>query len=109
MTQVTLAEEGLDTLFGTQDENLRRIERTFGVALTARGNELHINGDPEPVQVVERLLAGLSAVTERGYRFKPGDVQAAIRIVRRGAGDLASRVLHARGVHGLGEAAGGSP
>ena len=31
MTQVTLAEEGLDTLFGTQDENLRRIERTFDV------------------------------------------------------------------------------
>ena len=28
MTQVTLAEEGLDTLFGTQDENLRRIEDT---------------------------------------------------------------------------------
>jgi phosphate starvation-inducible PhoH-like protein len=80
MTQVTLAEEGLDTLFGTQDENLRRIERTFGVALTARGNELHITGDPGPVQVVERLLAELSAVTERGYRFKPGDVQAAIRI-----------------------------
>jgi phosphate starvation-inducible protein PhoH len=46
MTQVTLAEEGLDTLFGTQDENLRRIERTFDVTLTARGSEIHINGDP---------------------------------------------------------------
>ena len=80
MTQVTLAEEGLDTLFGTQDENLRRIERTFGVTLTARGNELHINGDPERVQVVERLLSELSAVTEKGYRFKPGDVNTAIRI-----------------------------
>ena len=80
MTQVTLAEEGLDTLFGTQDENLRRIERTFGVTVTARGNELHIHGDPERVQVVEGLLAGLNAVTERGYRLKPGDVQTAIRI-----------------------------
>jgi phosphate starvation-inducible PhoH-like protein len=80
MTQVTVAEEGLDTLFGTQDENLRRIERTFGVVVTARGNELHINGDPERVQVVEQLLAGLNAVTERGYRLKPGDVQTAIRI-----------------------------
>ena len=80
MTQVTLAEEGLDTLFGTQDENLRRIERTFGVTLAARGNELHINGDPAGVQVVERLLSELSAVTEKGYRFKPGDVNTAIRI-----------------------------
>jgi phosphate starvation-inducible PhoH-like protein len=80
MTQVTLAEEGLDTLFGTQDENLRRIERTFGVNLTARGSELHIHGDPERVAVVERLLAELAAVTAKGYRFRPGDVQTAIRI-----------------------------
>jgi len=81
MTQVTLAEEGLDTLFGTQDENLRRIERTFDVTLAARGNELHIDGDPARVSVVERLLAELSAVTEKGYRFRPGDVQTAIRVV----------------------------
>jgi phosphate starvation-inducible PhoH-like protein len=80
MTQVTLAEEGLDTLFGTQDENLRRIERTFDVALTARGTEIHINGDAERVAVVERLLAELTAVTEKGYRFRPGDVQTAIRV-----------------------------
>jgi phosphate starvation-inducible protein PhoH and related proteins len=80
MTQVTLAEEGLDTLFGTQDENLRRIERTFDVTLTARGNEIHINGDPERVGVVERLLLDLSLITEKGYRFRPGDVQTAIRV-----------------------------
>jgi phosphate starvation-inducible PhoH-like protein len=80
MTQVTLAEEGLDTLFGTHDENLRRIERTFDVNLTARGNELHILGDPARVQAVERLLSGLTAVTERGYRFRAGDVQTAIRV-----------------------------
>ncbi|HKI00515.1 MAG TPA: PhoH family protein [Thermoanaerobaculia bacterium] len=81
MTQVTLAEEGLDTLFGTQDENLRRIERTFDVTLTARGTEIHINGDPERVAAVERLLSELNNVTEKGYRFRPGDVQTAIRII----------------------------
>jgi phosphate starvation-inducible protein PhoH and related proteins len=81
MTQITLAEEGLDTLFGTQDENLRRIERTFDVSLAARGNEIHINGDPERVQAVEALLSQLRAVTEKGYRFRPGDVQTAIRVV----------------------------
>jgi phosphate starvation-inducible PhoH-like protein len=81
MTQVTLAEEGLDTLFGTQDENLRRIERTFGVTLAARGNELNIHGEPEPVERVRHLLAELGAVTEKGYRFRPGDVQTAIRVI----------------------------
>jgi phosphate starvation-inducible protein PhoH and related proteins len=80
MTQVTLAEEGLDTVFGTHDENLRRIERTFDVTVTARGNELNIQGEPERVEAAERLFSGLNAVTEKGYRFKPGEVQTAIRV-----------------------------
>jgi phosphate starvation-inducible PhoH-like protein len=81
MAQVTLAEEGLEALFGTQDENLRRMERTFGVTVSARGNELQIEGEPERVGVVERLLHGLSALAEKGYHFRPGDVQTAIRVL----------------------------
>jgi phosphate starvation-inducible protein PhoH and related proteins len=81
MAQVTLAEEGLDTVFGTHDENLRRIERTFDVTVTARGNELSIQGEPEHVEAAERLFTGLNAVTEKGYRFKPGEVQTAIRVI----------------------------
>ena len=81
MAQITLAEQGLDTLFGTQDENLRRIERTFGVTVSARGGELQILGEPERVALVERLLRELSTVSEKGYRFRPGDVQTAIRVV----------------------------
>jgi phosphate starvation-inducible PhoH-like protein len=81
MTQVTLAEEGLDTLFGIHDENLRRIERTFDVTVNARGNELSIQGDPERVAAVEHLLNQLAFVREKGYRFQPGDVQTAIRVI----------------------------
>ena len=86
MTSVTLAEEGLDTLFGTHDENLRRIERTFDVTVTARGNELNILGDPERVTAVEHLMTELRTVHERGYRFRPGDVQTAIRVVSEAPG-----------------------
>ncbi len=81
MTQVTLAEEGLDTLFGTHDENLRRIERTFDVTVTARGNELNLQGEPARVATVEHLFNGLQAAYDRGYRFRPGDVQTAIRVI----------------------------
>src|SRR5260370_4955112 len=81
MAQLTLDEEGLDTLFGPQDENLRRIERTFDVTVAARGNELQILGEPERVAVVERLLTGLSMVSQKGYRFRPGDVKTAIRVL----------------------------
>ena len=40
----------------------------------------NIAGEPERVQSVERLLQGLTAVSEKGYRFRPGDVQTAIRV-----------------------------
>jgi phosphate starvation-inducible PhoH-like protein len=83
MTSLTLAEEGIDTLFGTQDENLRRIERAFGVTLAARGNELRISGeDTDQVRAVERLMAELSALLAKGYRFRPGDVATAIRVLQ---------------------------
>ena len=83
MTSLTLAEEGIDTLFGTQDENLRRIERAFRVTLSARGNELRISGeDPDQVRAVERLMSELSALLVKGYRFRPGDVATAIRVIQ---------------------------
>jgi phosphate starvation-inducible protein PhoH and related proteins len=82
MTQLTLAEEGLETIFGTQDENLRRIERDFGVTVNARGAEVSVQGDPEKVAPAVHLLRELSALAASGYRFRPSDVQTAIRVIR---------------------------
>ena len=82
MTQMTLAEEGLDVIFGTHDENLRRIERTFGVELSARGSEVHVSGDDSAsVEAVHHLMAELSALAASGYRLRAMDVQTAIRVV----------------------------
>jgi phosphate starvation-inducible PhoH-like protein len=81
MTQVTLADQGLEALFGTHDENLKQIERTFGVELSARGSEVRIDGDPAGVEAVERLIAGLSELAERGYRLRASEVRTAIRVV----------------------------
>jgi phosphate starvation-inducible PhoH-like protein len=82
MTQITLAEEGLEAIFGTHDENLRRIERDFGVTVAARGSEVSLAGDPERIPAVEHLLRELSTLAAGGYRLRPGDVQTAIRVVR---------------------------
>src|SRR5688500_2339886 len=79
---LVLASEGLDTLFGAHDENLRRIERAFSVSLSARGNEVRVGGAAENVRVVEGMLEQLSALLERGYRFRSGDVQTAIRVMQ---------------------------
>jgi phosphate starvation-inducible protein PhoH and related proteins len=81
MPSLTLAEQGIETLFGTHDENLRRIERTFEVTISARGGELKILGEPAQVAAVEHLLRQLSALIEEGHRFRPGDIATAIRVV----------------------------
>jgi len=82
MPQLTLAEEGLEVLFGIRDENLKRIEKAFDVDLMARGNRLQIDGDPAKAALVEQLLAQLSALLENGYRLQPSDVETAIRVVQ---------------------------
>ncbi len=81
ITQVTLAEEGIEALFGTRDENLKRIERAFGVTLTARGNQLRIGGDPEQASLVESLVSQLSLLLEKGFRLQPIDVETSIRVI----------------------------
>ena len=80
MSRLTLAEEGLESLFGAHDKNLKRIERAFGVRLSARGNELAIEGEPEPVERVHRLMSELSTLSSKGFRFRAEDVRTAIRV-----------------------------
>jgi phosphate starvation-inducible PhoH-like protein len=81
MTQLTLAEEGIELLFGTRDENLRRIESAFGVNVSARGNQLQVTGEPDAVAAAGSLLEQLSKLLEKGYRLKPEDVSTAIRVL----------------------------
>ena len=81
MTQLTLAEEGIAQLFGTRDENLKRIEAAFGVQVAARGNQISIDGEAEAAERARGLLEQLSTLLERGYRLRHEDVTTAIRVV----------------------------
>ncbi len=82
MPELNLAEEGLELLFGTRDENLRRIETAFGVELAARGSHVSVEGEPGAVQAASRLLEQLSQLIEKGYQLRNEDVQTAIRVIR---------------------------
>jgi len=82
MTQLILAEEGIESLYGTRDENLRGIEKAFGVTLQARGNQLQIEGEPDRAERVESLLSQLSTLLEKGYELRPEDVETAVRVMQ---------------------------
>jgi phosphate starvation-inducible protein PhoH and related proteins len=85
MTQLQLTEDGLETLYGTQDENLRQIERAFDVTINARGSTVSISGEPAGVAAAGSLLQQLSQLLAHGHRFRPHDIQTAIRVLREDA------------------------
>src|SRR6187401_365137 len=82
MPDLTLAEEGISVLFGTRDENLRKIESAFGVQIAARGSSVSVTGTPEAAGAATHLLEELSRLLERGYRLRSEDVTTAIRVLR---------------------------
>ncbi len=81
ISEVELAEQGLEQLFGTRDENLKRLEKAFAVSVMARGNKLRIEGSEEQTRTVASLLQQLSSLLVKGYPLKPVDVETAIRVV----------------------------
>jgi phosphate starvation-inducible PhoH-like protein len=82
LSPLQVADEGIGSLFGTQDQNLKRIEGVFGVKISARGNQLQIEGEPETVQLVEGLLQQLSTLIEKGYRLRSSDIETAVRVIQ---------------------------
>ena len=58
MRKIAVPEEGIETLFGAYDENLRHLESLFDVRIRTQGNELIVEGEPDDVAgraLVEQL------------------------------------------------------
>ena len=72
-------EEAIPSLFGELDRNLRLIESTYGVHVSARGNKVHIEGDERSVGRVEHLLQQLTDMISQGVISHKEDVSSAIR------------------------------
>ena len=64
-----------NTLFGAHSENLRRIARTIGVKINAKGNVLTIRGEDLDVNLSIRVLNDLYALLKKGYPLYPTDIE----------------------------------
>jgi phosphate starvation-inducible PhoH-like protein len=67
---------------GQKDGNLRRIERSFGVAVLGRGNELCVVGPPDAVRKAVRVLDDLTDTSRLGGYLSSKDVQYAIELAQ---------------------------
>ncbi len=68
--------EGTNTavLFGHHDRHLKLIEDDLGVRLSARGEELTLDGTPDATRHAERLLTELAVLANEGMVLQPEDV-----------------------------------
>jgi phosphate starvation-inducible protein PhoH len=84
-------QEGIDTsnLFGSRDVHLKMIEDAFGIRVSARGEEVLLEGPTEGVRGGERLIGGLTSLVKEGMVLRPDDVEFAIRTFQGGEGAAA--------------------
>ncbi|MDX1384174.1 MAG: KH domain-containing protein, partial [Thermoanaerobaculia bacterium] len=78
---VTLPVEGLDSVLGARDENLRKIERALGVRVTARGEEIRLQGPEAGVATARHLFEEIGRVMERGLRLSNREIETALRVL----------------------------
>jgi len=85
MRKISVPEDGIETLFGSYDENLRQLESTFGVRISTQGHDLLVDGAPADEARVERTVNKLTALMREGYRVANGDVKTAAQLVSENA------------------------
>jgi phosphate starvation-inducible protein PhoH and related proteins len=84
MMRVSVPERGLETLFGTHDENLRFLEDTFKVRIKSQGSELLIEGDERGQALAGQVFEQLSQLMKDGYAVGSADVRLAGQLLSRG-------------------------
>jgi phosphate starvation-inducible protein PhoH and related proteins len=73
---------GIESLFGTRDENIRLLES--GLSLRTRlldGDSLEIEGEDPQVRRAERILEDYVNLVKEGYVFNNGDLNSYLRVV----------------------------
>jgi phosphate starvation-inducible PhoH-like protein len=74
-------DEGVESLFGSYDENLKHLETQFSVRIRTNGHELVVEGESGDVSRAEKVLDGLVSLMQGGYRLGKGDVKTAAQLV----------------------------
>src|SRR4051812_5918521 len=72
---------GVESLFGTRDENIRLFETGLGVHTQLVDNNLEIEGDAGNVSRAENILEDYNTLMREGHVFNNGDLNSYLRVV----------------------------
>ena len=76
--------EDLISVFGSFDENIRRIEEALSVSIINRGTDLKVSGEEEAVDKAVKILEGLLALAAKGEVIDEQRVRYLITLVKEG-------------------------
>ena len=81
MKKIAVSQEGIETLYGPHDANLKHIESLMDVEIRTHGDELIVEGTRSAEQRVERLFDQLAQLRDSGYELTSADVKTAAELV----------------------------
>jgi len=81
--QKKISIKGVDQLklFGLQDKNLRRLEERFKITIVARGTEIHLSGQADVVERLEKVLLELILMATREQTITEKDLETVVDLV----------------------------
>src|SRR5712692_2606106 len=88
--------KGIESLFGTRDENIRVIESGLGVSTNLLDSFIEIQGEEPNVSRAERILEDYVALVREGHVFTNGDLNSYLRVVTEDA-EVSLRALVSSG------------
>ncbi len=87
--------EQLVNLFGNFDENIKRIEKKYGVAVTSHGSQIKIRGEVTDVMNAVRTVNALIAMINKGEQITDQNVDYVAALVEDGEDGKISAVTDA--------------
>src|SRR5262249_1969494 len=80
--EVKLA-SGIETLFGTLDENLRLLESELHLKAQLKNDSLELEGNEPDIERMERIVEDYEELLKEGVSFANGDLSGYLKIVAR--------------------------
>lgn len=93
MTEKTITIDNMEhfaSLFGSFDENIRMIEKEYGVSIVSRGSDLKIIGDEENVFNAQRAINSMLTLISKGEALTDQNVRYVLSLVNEGNEDKIS-------------------
>lgn len=72
--------QGIETLFGTLDENLRLLESSLHLKSHLKNESLEIEGEPASVERMERIVEDFTQLVKEGVTFSNGDLRGYLKV-----------------------------